>query len=116
MTPYELIEAYKQSKGITSDNAAAKQLGLTRAAISMVKKGGGLGPEPAWIIAEELGMDPAEAIGICIVDRAERSGDVGKAAIWKRRLEAISHSTLSVFFGSALLATAVEGVRHCILC
>jgi len=116
MTPYELIQVYKQKKGIPSDNAAAEELGLTRAAISIVKKGGGLGPEYAWAIAEEIGMDPAEAIGICLVEKAKRSGDAEKLAIWKRRLEAVTHSSLSVFFASALLEAAKFSGELCILC
>ena len=116
MTPYELIQVYKEKKGIESDNAAAKELGLTRAAVSEVKRGGGLGPEYAWAIAEEIGMEPAEAIGICLVAKAERSGDAGKVAVWRERLERVSHYSLSVFFASALLGAGKQIVELCILC
>jgi len=116
MTPYELIQRYKDAKGLTSDNAAAKELGITRAAISHIKNGGGFGLDTSWQVAETLGMKPAEVIAICELARAERSDKSEEIQTWRKRLQAVSHSAASLFFGSALLATAVEGVRHCILC
>ncbi|HIL23618.1 MAG TPA: XRE family transcriptional regulator [Alcanivorax sp.] len=116
MTPYEMICEYKRIKGIKSDNAVAKELGVTRSAISMIKSGGGFSVETAWKVSETLSLDPAEVIATCELANAKRSGDEGKIQVWKKRFRAVSHSAASVFFGSALLGGAVEAVRHCILC
>lgn len=117
MKPYDLIVMYREKLGLPSDYAAAKSLGMTKAAISIIKsKGTGFNNETAWKIAEALEMDPAEVIAVAEMARAECSDNSDRVSVWKRRLQAVSHSAASVFFGSALLATAVEGVRHCILC
>ena len=116
MTPYEMIQAYKAQKGLPSDNSAAKELGITRAAVSHIKNGGGFSVETAWKVAEALSLDPAEVIATCELANAKRSGDEGKIQVWKKRFNAVSHSAASLFFGSALLGGAVEAVRHCILC
>lgn len=117
MTPYDLIVMYREKLGLPSDYAAAKKLGMTKAAISVIKsKGTGFNNETAWKIAEALEMDPAEVIAIAEMARAENSHDSDRVAMWKKRFNAVSHSAASLFFGSALLGGAVEAVRHCILC
>lgn len=116
MTPYEMICEYKRIKGIKSDNAAARELGVTRSAISMVKSGGGFSVETAWKVAEALSLDPAEVIATCELASAKRSGDEEKVQVWKQRFKSVSHSAASLFFGVALLAEGAEMVRHCILC
>lgn len=116
MTPYQMIEAYKAEKGIESDNAAAKDLGLTRQAINAVKKGGGFGIETAWKISETVGLDLAEVIATCELARAERSEKEELAAVWKQRLQRVSHSPLTAFFAIALAGAGKLAAQLCILC
>ena len=116
MTPYDLIAAYREKLSLPSDNAAAKKLGLTRAAISMVKKGSSISNEVAWKIAEVIDMDPAEAIAICELARAERSEDAERVAIWKRRFQAVTHTSAAVLALIALPYGQMLTNQLCILC
>jgi len=116
MKPYDLIEQYKQKKGLRSDNAVAKELGLTRGAISAVKHGGSLSVENAWTIAEVIGMDPAEAVAICKIAQAERSHDEEGLQVWKRRFQAVTHSAATVFGLIAIPYWAEVADKLCILC
>lgn len=117
MTPYDLIVMYREKLGLPSDYAAAKRLGMTKAAISIIKsRGTGFNNETAWKIAEALEMDPAEVIAIAEMARAECSDDPARVSMWKQRFQAVSRSAVSIFFGGAALATAIETAQHCILC
>lgn len=116
MTPYDLIQRFKQKKGLKSDNAAAKELGLTRGAISAVKHGGSLSVESAWTIAETIGMDPAEAVAVCKMAQAERSHDEEGLKVWKRRFQAVTHSAATVFGLIAIPYWAEVADKLCILC
>lgn len=116
MTPYELIQLYKDKKGLQSDYAASKELGITRAAVSMIKSGGGFGVETAWRIAETLDMNLAEVIATCEIASAERSRKDELAAVWKQRLEKVSHSPLTGFFAIALAGASKLSEQVCILC
>lgn len=116
MSPYEMLQAYKEAKGLDSDNAAAKDLGLTRQAISMIKQGGGFGIETAWKVSETVGLDLAEVIATCELARAERSQKSEQATVWKQRLKRVSHSPLTAFFGIALAGAGNLANQLCILC
>ena len=116
MKPYNLIEQYKLKKGLKSDNAVAKELGLTRGAISAVKHGGSLSVENAWTIAEVIGMDPAEAVAICKIAQAERAQDVESLLVWKRRFQAVTHSAATVFGVIAIPYWGEVADKLCILC
>jgi hypothetical protein len=72
MKSIEYLAAVKAKTGISSDNAIAKQLGLTRSAVSLVGKGkAGFGNDPAVLIAEILGIHPAVVIADCNAERAK---------------------------------------------
>lgn len=116
MKPYDLIERYKLKKGLKSDNAVAKELGLTRGAISAVKHGGSLSVENAWTIAEVIGMDPAEAVAICKIAQAERSDDKEGLQVWKRRFQAVTHSAATIFGVIAIPYWGEVVDKLCILC
>ena len=116
MTPYELIVMYREKLGLPSDYAAAKRLGLTKAAISTIKGGTGFSNETAWKIAEVIDMDPAEVIAICELARAERSEDPDRVEMWKARFRAVSHSAATIFGLIALPYGIWLTDRLCILC
>lgn len=116
MTPYELIVMYREKLGLPSDYAAAKRLGLTKAAISTIKGGTGFSNETAWKIAEVIEMDPAEVIAICELARAERSEDPERVEMWKARFRAVSHSAATIFGLIALPYGIWLTDRLCILC
>lgn len=66
------IDRAKAAKGWESDYRAAKELGITRGAMSQIRIGQSatLGEDTALKVAEALGIDPA---GIVIDQLAERS-------------------------------------------
>ena len=116
MTPYELIVMYREKLRLPSDYAAAKRLGLSRAAISTIKSGTGFSNETAWKIAEVIEMDPAEVIAICELARAERSDDAERVAMWKRRFQAVTHTSAAVLALIALPYGQMLTNQLCILC
>lgn len=116
MTPYDLIVKYREKLGLTSDYAAAKKLGLSKAAISTIKGGTGFSNETAWKVAEVLDMDPAEVIAVCELARAENSHDEERVAMWKRRFQAVTHSAATVFGLIAIPYWAEVADKFCILC
>lgn len=62
-TTIEYLDAFKASLGIESDYAAAKALGITRAAVSKYRNGyGGFDDQTAVRIADALNVDPMEVI------------------------------------------------------
>lgn len=71
-TTLQLYEAARAAAGVQSDNKFAKQLGLSRAAISKWRnKGGTFDDDTAEKIADILGRGPGEIIAICNAQRAK---------------------------------------------
>lgn len=117
MTPYELIVKCREKLDLPSDYAAAKRLGLTKGAISIIKtRGTGFNNETAWKVAEILEMDPAEVIAVCELARAESSDDEERVAMWKRRFQAVTHSPATIFGLIAIPYWAEVANKFCILC
>ncbi|KGD62907.1 hypothetical protein T9A_00227 [Alcanivorax jadensis T9] len=112
-----LKEAQKTLKHST-DGDTMRWLDVNRGTVSRYLSGKSIidSDDVVWKIAEALDIDPAEIIAARAIERAERSEDADGFALWTKRFKAVSHSATSLFFGGALLASAVEGIRHCILC
>ncbi|MBS0497312.1 MAG: hypothetical protein JSR51_06675 [Proteobacteria bacterium] len=70
MKAFEWIDRVKTARGLHSDYAAAKALGITQATISLYRKRGSTMDESASIVvAKTLGMAPA---GVILDQAAER--------------------------------------------
>jgi predicted transcriptional regulator len=71
MKAFEWIDRVKSERGIASDYAAAKLLGISKQAISTYRaKGSTLDEEASIVIAKELGISPA---GVVLDQTAERT-------------------------------------------
>lgn len=82
MKTVEYIELLKSQKGLSSDYAAAKFLGVTRAAMSSYKRGKSyFSDQVAVRLADELGIPE----GIVLADiHAEREHDPKLAKVWEQ--------------------------------
>lgn len=82
MNTNEYIALLKERKNLSSDYAAAKYLGITRAAMSSYKTGRScLSDEVAVRVADELGIPE----GIVLADiHAEREHDPRIAKVWEQ--------------------------------
>lgn len=70
MKAFEWIDRVKKARGIESDYAAAKALGITPATISLYRKRGTTMDENAsLVVAKTLGLTPA---GVILDQAAER--------------------------------------------
>ncbi|MBB5447115.1 MULTISPECIES: hypothetical protein [unclassified Paraburkholderia] len=84
-TTVEWLDDVKARLGLPSDYAAAKALGVTRAAVSKYRTGQSFFRDPTAIRAAEiLGIHPFEVIAAA---RAERSRDDCTKAIWRNAWE-----------------------------
>lgn len=71
MKAFEWIDRVKNARGIESDYAAAKALGVTKQAISTYRaKGSTLDEAAAISVAEKLGISP---VGVVLDQMAERT-------------------------------------------
>lgn len=71
MKAFEWIDRVKSERGIASDYAAAKLLGISKQAISTYRaKGSTLDEDASILIAKELGISPA---GVVLDQAAERT-------------------------------------------
>lgn len=81
-TTVQYLDAVKRKLNLPSDYAAAKSLGITRAAVSKYRVGiSGFDDLTAVRVAEILGLDPMEVIA---ASNAERSKDAAARAVWER--------------------------------
>ena len=78
----ELLDAYKQAQGITSDNQAAIALGVTRSAVSGWRNGHNH-PEPDTVdtMCKAAGREPARWVPLI---EAERARSPAAKATWLR--------------------------------
>jgi predicted transcriptional regulator len=80
-TTVEYLDATKARLGLESDYAAAKALGVTRAAVSRYRTGTGTFDDlTAARVAEILGVEPIEVIAAV---NYERTKDVRGRAVWE---------------------------------
>ena len=90
MNTLDLLEAVKVRRGITSDYALAKALGITQAAVSNYRAGSSkLSDDVALTVAEILGMHPLTVIAAA---NAERAKTPEQKARWTGLMEKFSGS------------------------
>lgn len=93
-TTVEYLDALKEKLNLPSDYAAAKALGVTRAAVSRYRTGvGSFDDEVCFTVAEILGVNPLEVI---VAARAERSTKTGGREKWERNWENFSRNFRSL--------------------
>lgn len=113
----EYVDAYAKARNLTSDYQVAKDLSLTRSAVSRYRNNkGAFDIDVAWRIADACGIDPAEVIAACEIQRAQLAHDSTRAKIWTHRLGQISAAVVLLFAGffhagdaSAAHSPAAEG-------
>ncbi len=110
------LDEIKEKYRLRTDTELAEKLETSSPCISRYRKGQAMENQIAWRIAELLDRDPKEVIAAVEMQRAERSQDPQAINVWRQRLQAVSRSAVSVFFGGAALAAAIETAQHCILC
>ena len=72
MNTLELLEAVKERRGITSDYALAKVLGVTQSAVSSYRTGRSrIDDDVALTVAEILQMHPMQVIAAANAERAK---------------------------------------------
>src|SRR5690606_14713432 len=109
----DYLQAYAVARGISSDYAIAKDLGVTRQAVSKYRHDRAYPDfETAWRIADAIGCDPSEVMAAAELARAKRAHDSARASVWQSRLKQIAGGFLLVFCGffwSAPASAAVPG-------
>ncbi|EON15340.1 helix-turn-helix transcriptional regulator [Pandoraea sp. SD6-2] len=87
-TTVDYLDAVKARLDLPSDYAAAKALGVTRAAVSRHRNGLSVFDEATAVrVAEILGIEPIEVISAC---KAEGSTDAHMREVWHGVWEKIS--------------------------
>lgn len=90
MNTLELLDAVKTRRGITSDYALAKALGVTQTAVSSYRTGNSkISDDVALTVAEILGMHPLAVIAVA---NAERAKTEKQKARWAGLVEKFSGS------------------------
>lgn len=92
---FSLFERWKAAKGHASDSAAASQLGVTRAAVSLWRSGRNGAPAVIERMAKELGEDPTATVLLAFSEAAKDADD-------KRTLGRLARS-----LGAACIALVV---------
>lgn len=94
MNTLELLEAVKERRGITSDYALAKVLGITQSAASSYRTGRSrIDDNVALTVAEILQMHPLQVIAVANFERAKTPE---QKARWRDVLEKISESFIDL--------------------
>lgn len=108
----DYLDAYGAACGLTSDYQIAKDLGLTKQAVSRYRNDKGCFElDIAWRISDATGIDLAEIIAASEIFRAERAHDDARATLWRRRLQTVSASLCTAFIG-VFLFFASPGPAH----
>lgn len=108
------ISAIKAKHNLPSDYAVAKFLGVTRQAISQVKKGGGFDDYTSLKVAEALDIDPLEVIASSNAMKA-KSEEEEKA--WKKIMKKVSATAAGIALPFITTAGLMgEALTRCILC
>lgn len=96
--------AARKLKNATS-YAIAKDLGITKQAVSRYRNGhGSPDADISWRIAEAIGCQPQEILAAGEISRAERAHDPARAATWRHRLQSVSASFIGVLLLGLLAA------------
>jgi predicted transcriptional regulator len=94
MNTMELLEAVKVRRGIVSDYALAKALGITQAAVSSYRTGNSkISDDVALTVAEILQLHPLQVIAAA---NAERAKTPEQKARWEGLMEKFSVSFRSL--------------------
>lgn len=100
-TTVDLLDAFKTARGIESDYAAAKALGVTKQSVSRYRRGDDtLGPDVALRVAHELRLDPGYVLA-CMA--AERAQSEALRVAWEtvaQRLAGAAAALLVAFFAT----------------
>lgn len=113
----DYIDQLAALKGWDTDYQIAKGLGIKTPTMTRYRRHGGtLDNDTAWKVAEGLGIDAMEIIAAAEIERAERADNTEKAAVWKRRFQAVSHSAATILGIIALPYGIWLADRLCILC
>lgn len=108
----DYLDAYGAARGLTSDYQIAKDLCLTKQAVSLYRNNkGAFKLDIAWRISDATGIDFAEIIAASEFLRAERAHDDERATLWRRRLHTVSASLCTAFIG-VFLFLASPGPAH----
>jgi hypothetical protein len=100
-TTVQYLDALKARFDLPSDYAAAKYLGVTRAAVSRYRSGHGVFDEKVAIrVAELLSLDPLEVIAAC---KAESAPDLHIRRVWENA------------WGKATGAAVTSAIAACIV-
>lgn len=117
----DYLDAYARARGISSDYAIARELNLTRQAVSRYRRNVGTPDlDVLWKIADTTGADLSELIATAEMERANRAHDDARARLWSQRLRDLSAALCVVSIGvfgvvAALPANAATALQ-CILC
>jgi transcriptional regulator with XRE-family HTH domain len=116
-TTLEYIDELAELKGWKTDYQIAKGLNIKTTTMTRYRRHGGtMDNDTAWKVADALGVDAVEVIAAVEIERAERSDNTEKAAVWKRRFQAVSTSAATVFGLIALPYGQWLTDQLCILC
>lgn len=97
MNTLELLEAVKERRGVKSDYALAKVLGVTQTAVSSYRTGNSkISDDVALTVAEILGMHPLVVIAAA---NAERAKTDEQKARWTGLMEKFSASFNTLLSG-----------------
>lgn len=95
-TTFSLFERWKASKGHTSDAAAAKALGVTRAAVSLWRQGRNGKASVLEKMARDLGEDPAQYYLGAMAEAENDAADKRALIRMARRLGAACFALLAL--------------------
>lgn len=120
-TTSDFLDAVKAKRGLASDYALAKLLGITTSGVSAYRtKRTFLGDSQAIHVAELLEMDPAIILAAV---HAERAKTEPEKAVWRHVFEKLGGLAACALLGIALLTlpaqpaqAAAGGAALCILC
>lgn len=99
----QYLDQAKQASGITSDYGLAKVLGVTRQAVSNWRQARTL-PDPliCFRLAELLEINAAQVLADIELERAEHSGRVDHASLWREWVEKLGGVAAAVLLGAVL--------------
>lgn len=86
-TTADYVQMLKDQNGLSSNYQVAKYLATTDSHVAAWTKGRStFNDHTALIIAKELKIDPLEIVTCCHIERAEKSGDIDVARVYRKML------------------------------
>lgn len=100
MNTLELLDAVKARRGITSDYALAKALGVTQTAVSSYRTGNSkISDDVCLTVAEILDMHPLAVIAVANAERAKTEKQKARWASVMEKFSGSFHNLLSNWNG-----------------